>query len=83
MIYRNRLTGNTVDVNSALGGDWEPVAAPKPAIPAKTEPAKQATVAKAATPAKAASAAKASAKKATPTRAASAKKAPPRKTTRK
>lgn len=72
MLYRNRRTGRTVDVSSVLCGDWEPVAAPGPAVPAKTETAKKPVPAKTQP-----------AKKATTSRAASAKKAPPRKTTRK
>ena len=29
MIYRHKTTGAVIDVESTMGGDWEPVKAPK------------------------------------------------------
>ena len=29
MRYRHKLTGAEIDVNSEIGGDWEPVKAPE------------------------------------------------------
>ena len=34
MLYRNTKTGAVIDVNSEMGGKWEPVSAPK-AVPEK------------------------------------------------
>lgn len=37
MIYRHKVTGVTIDVESTMGGDWEPVKATGPARAAKAE----------------------------------------------
>lgn len=44
MIYRHKVTGVTIDVESTMSGDWEPVKATGPARAAKAEqPEKQTT----------------------------------------
>jgi len=40
MEYRNKKTGAVIDVNSELGGDWEPVEAPKSSPKKEKEPVK-------------------------------------------
>lgn len=55
MLYRNSKTGAVIDVNSIMGGSWEPVEAPGAhaaensagAKPQKAETAKRSTSAKA------------------------------------
>ena len=46
MEYRNVKTGAVIDVNSELGGDWEPVKASAAQKAEKAEPAKKKVKAK-------------------------------------
>lgn len=41
MLYKNKETGRVIDVNSEMGGAWEPVKAPK-AEPKAEAPTKEA-----------------------------------------
>lgn len=40
MIYRHKTTGAVIDVESTMGGDWEPVKAPNQAHAADPEAGK-------------------------------------------
>lgn len=41
MEYRNKKNGAVINVDSELGGDWEPVKAPAAPVQKETEPAKK------------------------------------------